>query len=214
MLAFLKSVMGKLKEGTKDKPAPARRSVRPGLECLEDRQLLSASIGSALSMPALANFNSPIVRAPLTTQGNSSIPIDPAVFPHQASRSIFVNPKVVGQMVDLTGVKFDMANLDVNLFSYQLRISSETINPDGTANFYGQWTTLNDKTSPVYGVAGTLAYDASGDIHIKFSFRGDTFFDGTIKGQPGSYSINGYLTGPGHDSGFRDLPGHYIGIQE
>jgi hypothetical protein len=111
----------------------------------------------------------------------------------------------VADMVDLTGVSFDMTSPTKPGSTYQLAILAQTNLADGTATFTGLWG----------GTAGTgtLAYDAAGNITITFSWdgavKGDHVFQGTISNLAGPYHIdgtvfvNGAIGGPGNVSGDR-----------
>jgi hypothetical protein len=92
-------------------------------------------------------------------------------------------------VTDFTSVAFAMSD-EVGT-AHQLQITDQTAQPDGTAAFNGVW----DGQS----VAGTLAYDAAGNVHVLFSGDNGTC-DATIAGNPGAFQIDGSLTMPGGDT--------------
>jgi hypothetical protein len=95
----------------------------------------------------------------------------------------------VATVADFTNAGFDLT--DGSGTAHQLQITDQTAQPDGTATFNGVW----DGQS----VAGTLAYDAAGNIRIQFS--GDNgSCDATIAGEPGAFQIDGNVTMLGGDT--------------
>jgi hypothetical protein len=102
----------------------------------------------------------------------------------------------INPVADFTNVNFAM--VDDSGTAHQLQIQTQTANPDGTATFTGVW---NGEVG-----TGTLAYDATGNIHITFS-SADYTFDGTISGAAGAYQIDGTVALPGVD------PLHVAGAQ-
>jgi hypothetical protein len=105
-------------------------------------------------------------------------------------------------MANLVNVAFNMVSLD-NGTTHQLLIQTQTNTPYGTATFTGLWD--GNKGGPGVPASGTLTYDASGNIHITFTF-GNHSFVGTISGAPGAYHIDGQVTVPGGGG-----PGHVVG---
>jgi hypothetical protein len=92
-------------------------------------------------------------------------------------------------VTDFTNVTFALT--DDSGAAHQLQITDQTAQPDGTATFNGVW----DGQS----VAGTLAYDAAGNVHMLCS-GGNGTFDATIAGNPGAFQINGTWTMLGGDT--------------
>jgi hypothetical protein len=112
---------------------------------------------------------------------------------------------VVGNEVppNFTGIVFNMKSL-TNGTTHQLVIQTQVDNADGTATITGLWDA--NKGGPGAAVSGTLSFDASGQIHISFTF-GNHSFDGTItRGILGSWHIDGNVTVPGGGG-----PGHVVG---
>jgi hypothetical protein len=95
----------------------------------------------------------------------------------------------VTPVTDFTSVTF--AWTDEGGAAHQLQITDQSAQPDGTATFNGVW----DGQS----VAGTLAYDAAGNVQIVFS-ADNGICDATIAGNPGAFQIDGSLTMPGGDT--------------
>ena len=86
-------------------------------------------------------------------------------------------------VTDFSNVTFALS--DANGTAHQLQITDQTGQPNGTATFNGVW----DGQS----VTGTLAYDATGNIHMTFSADNGTY-DTMIAGNPGAFQIAGNFT--------------------
>jgi hypothetical protein len=92
-------------------------------------------------------------------------------------------------VTDFTNVTFALT--DDSGTAHQLQITDQTTQPDGTATFNGMW----DGQS----IAGTLAYDAAGNVQIMFSGDNGTC-DATIAGNPDAFQIDGKFTILGGDA--------------
>jgi hypothetical protein len=173
---FRKLVAGLQKAATTRSTSPAGRKARLGIESLEDRSLMSVSPVASLAL-AVQPSNTAIVQQPL-------------------------RPPIVIPMANLQNVAFNMTSL-TNGTTHQLLIQTQTDNSSGGATFTGLWD--GNKGGPGAPASGTLTYDASGNIHITFTF-GTHSFAGTISGTPGHYHIDGQVTVPGGGG-----PGHVVG---
>lgn len=98
-------------------------------------------------------------------------------------------------VADFTNVGFALTD-DYGV-AHALQIQTQTAQPVGTT-FTGVWDGQSG--------AGTLAYDAAGNVHLTFS--ADNYsFDGAISGAPGAYHIDGSFAVLGSD------PVHVFGDQ-
>jgi hypothetical protein len=175
---FRKLVAGFQKAVTTRSTSPAGRKARLGIESLEDRSLMSVSPVASLSLAVQPS--------------NTAIVIQP------------IRPPIFITMANLRNDAFNMTSL-TNGTTHQLLIQTQTNTPYGTASFTGIWD--GNKGGPGSPASGTLTYDASGNIHITFTF-GNHSFAGTITGTPGAYHIDGEVTVPGGGG-----PGHVVGDQ-
>jgi hypothetical protein len=113
------------------------------------------------------------------TPGDGSAPV------HLAGDQDQAPPAAVTPVADLTNISFALT--DDNGVAHQLQIQTQTTNPDGSATFTGLWDGSEQ-------VNGTLAYDASGNVHMTFAGSTDSF-DGTVTTGAVGYHLDGILTG-------------------
>jgi uncharacterized delta-60 repeat protein len=110
----------------------------------------------------------------------------------------------LGSVSDLTGASFSLTSLE-DRTSHGVVIQTQRDNGDGTAFITGMWDS--------HPLAGTVQYDAKGNIHIFFQFVRfpggpvETFY-GTISGSDGAYQLDGMVVVPGGSG-----PGHCAGRQ-
>ena len=209
MFTFLKKGFGGSKKGIKSRPAPARRSVRLGLESLEHREVLSGfGAGADLAQTA---FQAQAAQGLTQTLDNEIKVITQLVqnYIHQFQELVY---DFTHQVPNLAGVNFAMTNQSGGHYSVQIQQQIDQFGD--TASFTGVWGAGSANGGKP--VTGTLAGNMDGTLSIRFDWTGpntghpnDHHFVGTISGTPGAYQIVGDVTvdgggGPGH------LTGHQV----
>jgi hypothetical protein len=90
----------------------------------------------------------------------------------------------VSPVTDFTNVSF--ALIEDNGAAHQLQITTQTAQPDGSATFTGVCDGHNG--------TGTLAFDATGNVHLTFAGDDNSTVDGLISGTPDAYQFDGTYT--------------------
>jgi hypothetical protein len=221
MKSFLHRLIGRTGARTQGRPAPSiTRQVHPEVEAMEDRLLLSAAHPfhhprHPVRHPARhARHAKPVATPPAPSNRLGIQSVSPVQAADQFPQWTIQNPRLIVNVHDFSGALFVMQS-EATGIKYQLRVQSETWNPDGSANFTGRWGSADGPAI----TDGRLEFDPNGGIKITFSWVGGTHsFTGHLTTFGGLWFIDGQVTvqgggGPGRVLGQQNLNPDLTNVQ-
>jgi hypothetical protein len=180
---------------------PGIHRVRPTVETLEDRLVLSAR-----PLPDLPGFAGGAFFATSALKQHLFIPKVTQVVVSSVASRLVKNEVLASKLLavaDLSNVHFALLDSNNPPHAHQLVIHNQFFDKNGAATFDGLWDQGNNVGQPVFG---QLAWDGGQGIRITFTFGSDHSFAGHITVQNNLWHLEGDVTvtgggGPGHVSG-------------